>query len=202
MLYEETPVLIVGGGIVGLSASLLLLRHGIPSLLVERHSGTSLHPRARGINGRTAEIYRELGLDEKIRKAGAALAPALGWLYGETLTTAENWTVERWQQMQQAIMSGGSGMDDISPTFGARCTQDLLEPLLLDAARERGGDLRFSTELVSFEQDETGVTALIADRATGVQKTVRAQYMIAADGARARIREQLGISTSGQGLQG
>ena len=203
MSYEETPVLIVGGGIVGLTASLLLLHHGIHSLLVERHRGTSLHPRARGINGRTAEIYRELGLDEKIRQAGVALAPALGWLYGETLTTVENWTVERWQQMQKAnIMFGGSGMVDISPTAGARCTQDLLEPLLLDAARERGGDLRFSTELVSFEQDHKGVTALISDRTTGVQRTVHAQYMIAADGARARIREQLGISTSGQGLQG
>src|SRR5437763_2160388 len=102
MLYEETPVLIAGGGIVGLSASLLLLHHGIPSILVERHSGTSIHPRARGINGRTAEIYRELGLDEKIREAGKALAPAIGWLNGESLATVENWTVERWQQMQRA----------------------------------------------------------------------------------------------------
>src|SRR5260370_1188133 len=89
---EHTPILIIGGGIVGLSASLFLSHHGIRSLLVEQHSGTSIHPRARGINGRTAEIYRELALDEKIREAGAALAPALGWLYGKTLTTAENWS--------------------------------------------------------------------------------------------------------------
>jgi putative polyketide hydroxylase len=215
MLYEETPVLIVGGGIVGLSASLFLLHHGIPSILVERHSGTSIHPRARGINGRTAEIYRELGLDEKIREAGAALAPALGWLYGESLMTAENWTVERWEQMSKAnVMFGGPGMDELSPVTGARCTQDLLEPLLLDAARQRGGDLRFYTELVSFEQDDMddrggadprprgGVIALIRDRTSGIERTVRAQYMIAADGARAHIREQLGIATSGQGSQG
>ncbi len=203
MIHEETPVLIVGGGIVGLSASLFLSQHGIPSLLVERHSGTSIHPRARGINGRTAEIYRESGLDEKIREVGAALAPALGWLYGESLATVENWTVERWQQMSKNnFLFGGSGYDEISPTTGARCTQDLLEPLLLEAARERGGDLRFYTELVSFEQDDAGVTALIRDRATGSERTVHAQYMIAADGARASIREQLGIATSGQGLQG
>ena len=44
MFYEETPILIVGGGIVGLSASLLLLHHGVPFILVERHSGTSIHP--------------------------------------------------------------------------------------------------------------------------------------------------------------
>lgn len=204
MIYEETPVLIVGGGIVGLSASLFLSHHGIPSLLLERHSGTSIHPRARGINGRTAEIYRELGLDEKIREIGAALAPALGWLHGESLMMVEDdWTVERWQQMSKNnFMFGGSGYDALSPTTGARCTQDLLEPLLLEAARKRGGDLRFYTELVSFEQDDTGVTAIIRDRASGTERTVHAQYMIAADGARARIREQLDIATSGQGSQG
>lgn len=203
MIYKETPVLIVGGGIVGLSASLFLSHHGIPSLLVERHSGTSIHPRARGINGRTAEIYRELGMDEKIREVGAALAPALGWLHGESLTTVENWTIERWQQMSKNnFLVGGAGMQEISPTTGARCTQDLLEPLLLEAVRERGGDLRFYTELVSCEQDDTGVIALIRDRASGTEHTVHAQYMIAADGARASIREQLGITTSGQGSQG
>lgn len=204
MFYEETPILIVGGGIVGLSASLLLLHHGVPFILIERHSGTSIHPRARGINGRTAEIYRGLGLDEKIREAGKALAPALGWLHGESLVTVENWTVERWQQMSRfnPVMKSSTGLDEISPVTGARCTQDLLEPILLNAARERGGDLRFSTELASFEQDETGVTAFITDRTSGSQHTIRAQYMIAADGARARIREQLGISVSGQGSQG
>lgn len=203
MAHKEIPVLIVGGGIVGLSASLFLLHQDVPSLLVERHSGTSIHPRARGTNGRTMEIYREVGLDEKIRMAGEALAPALGWLTGETLVGAENWTVERWQQMQQHNFAfGGKDMGQFSPVSGARCTQDLLEPLLLEAARERGGDLRFYTELVSFEQDEAGVTALIRDRATGAEQTVCAQYMIAADGARAHIREQLGIATNGQGLQG
>src|SRR5690348_6046639 len=101
MIHEEAPVLIVGGGIVGLSAALFLLHQDVPPLLVERHSGTSIHPRARGTNGRTTEIYREVGLDEKIRVAGEALAPALGWLTGETLVGAANWTVERWQQMQQ-----------------------------------------------------------------------------------------------------
>jgi len=203
MIHEEAPVLIVGGGIVGLSAALFLLHQDVPPLLVERHSGTSIHPRARGTNGRTTEIYREVGLDEKIRVAGEALAPALGWLTGETLVGAANWTVERWQQMQQHNFAfGGKDMGTLSPVSGARCTQDLLEPLLLEAVRERGGDVRFYTELVSFEQDDAGITALIRDRATGEERTVRAQYMIAADGARALIRKQLGIATNGQGSQG
>src|SRR3569623_699477 len=82
---KQNPVLIAGGGIVGLSASLFLSHHGIRSILVERHTGTSIHPRSRGVNGRTMEFYRELGLDEKIRSAGADLAPSMGIFSGKTL---------------------------------------------------------------------------------------------------------------------
>ena len=59
----EVPVLIVGGGPVGLTASFLLSRLGIKSLLVERHPGTAIHPKARGINARTMEIFHQQRLD-------------------------------------------------------------------------------------------------------------------------------------------
>jgi len=58
MPEADLPVLIVGGGPVGLSASLLLSRHGVRSLLVERHPGTSIHPKARGLNVRTLKLFR------------------------------------------------------------------------------------------------------------------------------------------------
>src|SRR5262249_27349512 len=82
---EHTSVLIVGGGIVGLSAALFLLEQGIPYILIERHRGTSIHPRARGVNGRTMELYRELGIDEAVRVAGAELAGTFGLFKGKTL---------------------------------------------------------------------------------------------------------------------
>ena len=65
----DVPVLIVGGGPVGLSASLLLARHGARSLLVERHPGTSIHPKARGINVRTMEVFRQAGAEDAVRAA-------------------------------------------------------------------------------------------------------------------------------------
>ena len=68
----DIPVLISGGGPVGLTASLLLSRHGVRSLLVERHPGTALTPKARGINARTMEIFRQCGIDTAIRDAGLA----------------------------------------------------------------------------------------------------------------------------------
>ena len=66
----ELPVLISGGGPVGLTASLLLSRHGVRSLLVERHPSTALTPKARGINARTMEVFRQCGIDAAVRAAG------------------------------------------------------------------------------------------------------------------------------------
>ena len=66
----DTPVLISGGGPVGLTASLLLSRHGVRSLLVERHPSTARTPKARGINARTMELFRQCGIEEAVRAAG------------------------------------------------------------------------------------------------------------------------------------
>src|SRR4029077_15288544 len=74
----EVPVLIAGAGPTGLSASLLLSRHGVESLTVERHPGTSIYPRATGINVRTMEIIRSLGLDEEVRQASFNVAARVG----------------------------------------------------------------------------------------------------------------------------
>ncbi len=191
-----TPVLIVGGGLVGLSTSLFLAHHHVPSLLVERHVSTSIHPRARGINFRTMEIFREMGLEEQLRDAGKDLVNSQGLLMVETLTGAE----------RRRIAMGGepenSSMDLISPTSWCVCAQDQSEPVLLAAARQRGCDIRFNTEMVSFEQDEAGVTAVLVDRATGARQAVRADYLVAADGAASPIRNSLGIGRSGKGTLG
>lgn len=64
----RVPVLVVGGSLVGLSTSLFLSRHGVRHLLVEKHSGTSAHPRGRGINARTMELFRTAG--RSARSAG------------------------------------------------------------------------------------------------------------------------------------
>lgn len=196
---EHVPVLIVGGGIVGLSASLFLSRQGIRSLLVERHPGTSIHPRARGVNARTMEIYRELGLEEAIRIAGEDLSPSFGIFVGETLKEVIEPLPRR---TERPGFFGTASANEISPASGNRVTQDLLEPVLLAAAREQGGDLRFYTEMTSFAQAKTGVTATLVERANGREYTVHADYMLAADGAGSRVRQALGVPVSGSGTLG
>ncbi len=189
---ERVPVLVVGGSLVGLSTSLFLGRLGIDHLLVERHARTSHHPRGRGNNVRTMELFRTAGVEPGIREAASVLADNHGILQAETLTGGE----QEW--LFREIDPGGS-LSRLSPSGWCLCSQNDLEPVLLSSARELGGDLRFGTELVSFEQDRDGVTAEVRSRETGAARTVRADYLVAADGPRSPVRERLGIGMTGPG---
>ncbi len=188
---ETTPVLIVGGSLVGLSLAVFLAWHNIPALLVERHSGISPHPRAFNFNTRTMEIFRSVGVEEAIRQAEPASYRNSSVLQAESLAGRElGW-----------ISQDATG-NDLSPVQGSITGQDLIEPILQARATELGSELRFSTELLSFEQDEEGVRAVIRDRQSGQERTVRARYLLAADGNRSAIRQQLGIEVHGPGVQG
>lgn len=196
------PVIIVGGGIAGLSASLFLAAQGVPSLLVERHEGTSIYPRSRGVNGRTMELMRELGIDEEVRTKGARLAPAVGIHRGRTLLDMLETSTDGWF-LRKARARGMRGTETkASPAGPCRCTQDDFEPILLRAARERGVDLRFSTEMTDLSQDADGVHVTLHDRGTGSDTIAHAQYVIAADGARSPTRTRLGIERTGSATFG
>ncbi|MFE7592769.1 FAD-dependent oxidoreductase, partial [Kitasatospora sp. NPDC057512] len=189
---DRVPVLIVGGSLVGLSASLFLGRLGVGHLLVEKHADTSHHPRGRGNNVRTMELFRVAGIEPAIREAASILAPNHGILQAPSLTGAE----QEW--LFREIDPGGR-LARFSPSSWCLCSQNDLEPVLRRAARELGGDLRFSTELVSFEQDAEGVTSVLRSRESGEQRVVRSEFLIAADGPRSPVRERLGIGQSGKG---
>ena len=193
-----TPVLIVGGGIVGLSASLFLLQHGVTPLLIEKHPGTSIHPRARGFDTRTMELYRELRIADAIREAGKALAPGWGILRGPSLYETLHRT-KRGKKKSPQDLPGSKTLAAMSPETGARCTQDLSEPVLLAAAGQRGADIRFNTEMISFAQHDEYVLVTVRHRETGEKSCIKADYVIAADGAGSTIRKTLQVPTEGRG---
>lgn len=195
----QVPVLIIGGGIVGLSASLCLAHHGIHSMVVERHSGTSLHPRARSVNSRTMEVFRHLGIDEKVREAGAAMSASFGIYRGTSLKEVVE-PKPRTKGERKLPFKGLTA--SLSPVTGPFVTQDMIEPVLLDTAKDRGVDVKFFTECVRVEQKEDSVTATLIDRKSGATTTIRADYLIAADGAKSPIRAQLQVPVSGQGTMG
>ncbi|MFD5454088.1 FAD-dependent oxidoreductase [Streptomyces olivaceus] len=189
---HRVPVLVVGGSLVGLSTSVFLGRLGVRHTLVERHAGTSIHPRGRGNNVRTMEIFRVAGTEPDIRRAAATLAGNHGILQTPTLVgDAGEWLFKQ--------IDPGGGLARFSPSSWCLCSQNDLEPELLTHATNLGGDLRFGTELLSFEAGADGVTAIVKSRETGEHTTIRADYLVAADGPRSPVREQLGIGQSGPG---
>jgi putative polyketide hydroxylase len=197
--HTQIPVLIIGGGIVGLSASLFLAYHGIESMVIERHSGTSIHPRARSVNARTMELYRHLGIDDRIRKAGGSMSATKGIYTGTSLKQVLD-PKPRTKGVRKLPFTGLFA--PVSPVTGNFVTQDMIEPVLVDAARERGVQVKFYTECVEVEQDEKGVVAVLKDRESAAVSKIRAEYLMAADGAKSPIRSQLNVPTTGQGVLG
>jgi putative polyketide hydroxylase len=193
MYDEETPVLVVGGAVTGLSSAVFMGAHGVPCVVVERHPDLLIHPRLRGISPRTVELFRQVGLEPAIQAASYASAEKFAWVpvRAETLADEEYAGIEEEE---------GDTSDSASPSAFGPIDQDKLEILLRDRARELGADVRFATELVSFEQDGTGVAAVLRDRRTGTERTLRADYLIAADGANSPIRRRLGIDVDGPGI--
>lgn len=189
---EQVPVLVVGGSLVGLSTALFLARHGVETLTVERHDGTAIHPRAGHFHLRTLELLRSVGLEQLVQRVSAErFFPNGGINAVQTLAGGE---------IASYIPDLNEGVAGFSPSRRLFVAQHALEPLLRQRAEELNATLRYATELVSAEADEDGVTAVIQDRAGGAESTVRARYLVAADGNRSPIRRQLGIGMQGYGV--
>jgi 2-polyprenyl-6-methoxyphenol hydroxylase-like FAD-dependent oxidoreductase len=188
----EVPVLMVGGSLVGMSTALFLGHHGIRSLAVEHHRGTAIHPRAAMITQRTMEVLREVGVEQIVMRESDKQFVQDGAIMAlESLAGKE---------IAWFIPNLNEGVRDISPSVRLFITQSLLEPLLQNRAQELGAELRFATEMVSFEEDRDGISATIRHRDTGETQTVRAQYMVAADGSHSKVRDRLGIRMLGHGV--
>ena len=189
---EDVPVLIVGGSLVGLSAALFLRQHGVGVLAVERHAGTAINARAGHFHLRTVEILRSAGLEDAVRRKSEEQYPPDGGINNvESLAGRE---------IANYFPNLNAGVDEFSPTVRLFINQDALEPILRVRAAELGARLRYGTECTSLEQDADGVTAVIRDLDSGSQSTVRAKYVVAADGNRSPVRERLGIGMRGHGL--
>jgi len=190
MDVKHVPVLIVGAGAGGLATSALLAKHGVRSLLVEKRREIFIYPKARNLSFRSLEILRSLGLADEVHAVADRVSDLV---VKPTLNSAE-------EKLAIDIDAVFAGLDQLSPEPTVQyCPQSSLEPMLLADTRRRGNDVRYGTELSSFEQDDSGVTVVLRDLQTGESETVRADYLIAADGVHSRIRESLGVTTTGYG---
>ena len=191
MAVEDVPVVVIGGSLVGLSTALFLGAQGIPSLVVERHPGTAIHPRAALVSQRTVELYRTLGLQAEIEAAAAAEFVQNGAIVSvESLGGKE---------LDWYFRSINEGVESLSPAPRLFITQIGLEPIVRRHAEASGARFEYGTEAVALEQDDSGVTVHLRARDGGAERSVRARYAVAADGAKSPTREQLGIPMVGHG---
>ena len=191
---SDNGVLIAGGGLVGLTAALVLRHHGVPVTLVERRAATSPQPKARRLHMRSMEIFRELGLAAAVHAAARDLAGHDHMAAGRTLAEARQ--LPLWQP------AGPTGPAiEASPELPCLIAQDLLEPVLRAAAQDAGARVRFSTELAGFTQTAEHVSVRLLDCGSGEHR-LQVRYLVAADGARSPVREALGITRTGPGALG
>ena len=190
MSAVRVPVLIVGAGAAGLATSALLAKHGVSSLLVEKRREIFIYPKARNLSFRSLEILRGLGLGDQVHAVADRVSDMV---VKPTLNSAE-------EKLAIDIDAFFAGLDQLSPEPAVQyCPQSSLEPMLLAETRRRGSEVRYGAELRSFEQDDTGVTAVLRDLDSGEDQTVRADFLIAADGVHSKIRESLDVTTTGYG---
>ena len=194
----QTPVLIVGGGPTGLAASLTLSHLGVPSMLVNKYPGTLEHPKAVGIMQRTGELLRLWGAEDEIRRRGCpARVLRAGWS-GPPASPARSWAAPRRSSPTTRRPSRRA-----RHRAGLRCPQNITEAVLRERAESHEiADLHYGYEMTGFEQDDDGVTATIVARDGGETTTVRAQYMIAADGNDSAVRDACGIGRDGEADMG
>lgn len=182
----STSVFIVGGGPVGLAMALLLDRFEVPFVVVERNPKTTDHPKSRGCWPRTMELFRQWGVEDKIRARGLADGTDI-FAYVESIAGREIGRTTPEPNFQNR-----------TPSWKSLVAQDAVEEELFAVVRNsRHGQVLFSTDCVDVEASENEVIATTRDVLTGEQRRWRADYLIAADGAGSSVRRKLGIEFKG-----
>ncbi len=189
---EDAPVLIAGGGLVGLSTAMFLAQRGVPTLAIERMTAPSTLPRAAFFHMRTFELFRQAGIEDEVRRQSQAEFEPDGAIVGvESLAG---------RQIAAFIPSLNEGVEALSPCRRWFVSQPGLEPILRRRAEEVGARVLAGHEVIRADQDADGVTVTVRNVETGEERALRGRYLVACEGAHSRIRDQLGIAMEGRGV--
>ena len=189
----ETDVLIVGSGPAGSAAALFLSTLGVPNVMITKYRWTANTPRAHITNQRAMEIFRDMGIEDQVL-AEATPHSLIGdtvfctSIAGEEIGRIHTWGTSAAREADYRLAS---------PCLIVDIPQTYLEPIIVKNATMRGTQSRFSTEYLSHTQDADGVDVLVLDRLTGARYTIRAKYLIGADGARSKVAADIGLPYEG-----
>jgi 2-polyprenyl-6-methoxyphenol hydroxylase-like FAD-dependent oxidoreductase len=192
----ETPILIVGGGPVGLALAADLGLRGADCLLIEQGEGPPDHPRASAINARSMEFMRRFGVADAVKAAAAPEDFPHTALYCTSLNGFEIARIERPHH-------GGKGATPESPERPQRCNQLWLDPILRDlAASQAGVRLRYRCRFEELREERDCVIATAHDLASDQRIRIAAQYVVDCSGGHSPIRRAFGIGMSGSSYEG
>jgi 2-polyprenyl-6-methoxyphenol hydroxylase-like FAD-dependent oxidoreductase len=177
----DTEVLIVGAGPTGLMLANQLVRRGVRSMIIDRHSGPAQQTRALGVQARTLEIYAKLGIVERALELGKRGTGANIWAQGRKMAR---------------VPLGETGRNVTPYPFVLILGQDDNELIMGEKLRQLGVEVQWNTELIAFEQQpgHVDVTLKLPDGGT---RKVRAAWVAGCDGARSTARELSGITFPG-----
>jgi 2-polyprenyl-6-methoxyphenol hydroxylase-like FAD-dependent oxidoreductase len=200
---KSVPVLIAGGGPVGMTLANVLAHFGIRSMLVEKNTTTTRHPKMDITNSRSMELFRRFGLSGALRNVAVPEDHPfdVAWI-----TSLAGYELHRFRYMtpsefRKHIRIKNDGTQPLEPPM--RVSQIEIEPVLKKSIDSRPEvDVRFGVAFESFEERDDRVVAVLRDRETGVQEQVACQYLIGCDGGSSRVRAGLGIELEGQARVG
>lgn len=196
---HDTPVLIAGGGPVGITLAMDLAWRGVRSTVLEPRLDMPPSPRCNTTNARSMEVFRRLGCADAIRAAGLPATHCTDVVYmtamnGEEITRFRRPTTQEWRDGTPV----GIGADWPTPEPQHFISQLYMEPPLREhAVKHHGVDLRLGQALQSFTQDADGVTAEVLDHATGRTTRLRAAHLVGADGSNSLVRRDIGARLEG-----
>ncbi len=193
MAYE-TDVLIIGAGPTGSTTALALANCGVRCHIVSRGNWMADSPRAHITNQRANEVFRDLGISEDVARYASPWELMGDTTFTTSLAGLELLRMRTWgtgdDRRGDYLRASPCGMVDI--------IQPLLEPILFQKAAEKGATFAFNTEYVRHEQDSDGVTTTLRDRLDEREFTIRARYMVGADGAKSSVVEHLDLPIEGR----
>ncbi len=190
----HTEVVVIGTGPAGSAAAALLAGYGVDTVVVSKYGWTSRTPRAHITNQRTMEILRDLGLEDEAVAASSPRELMGQNTYCTSVAGTELGRIRTWGTHPARM----ADHDLASPTRMCDLPQNLLEPILVNAAAQRGARVRFGTEYLAHHQDDDGVTVTVRDTLTGQTYDVRARYLLGADGANSQVVADLGLPIEGR----
>tara|TARA_R110000868_G_scaffold32394_3_gene117790 strand:- start:5453 stop:7150 length:1698 start_codon:yes stop_codon:yes gene_type:complete len=200
---KRIPVLIVGGGTVGLYLAMELGWRGVDFIMVSDRDATSTHPKGSTINSRSMEHLRRIGAAPAVRKVGVPADHVTDITYITRFTGYELGRIAMPSLNEKIANPGPWGETLLTPEPIHRCNQMYFEPVFREFAEAHpSADLRFGWKLASFERFDDRVEAEIEEIATGQRDTIVCDYMVGCDGANGPVRRDLGFKYGGRSSSG